>query len=84
MSKTINFQHGGEWFTGGVGKNGSFYAKAQKGKREFMSAEQLASASESIKAAITKAANRTKTSDSPVAKELGALAAELLGDEAEG
>ena len=82
--KTINFQHNGEWYTGGVGKNGAFYAKAQKGKREFMTADQLVEASESIKVAINKAANRTKTSDSAVAKELGALATELLGDEAEG
>lgn len=86
MSKIqFNFQlKDGQWATGGVGSNGSFYAKLQKGKREFLSEQQLLENVDAIKAAIAKRKDRSKTSDSAVAKELGALCAELLGDEAEG
>lgn len=81
----INFKmKDGTWATGGVGTNGSFWAKTQKGKREFLTPDQLIENKEVIMEAIAKRKNRTMTSDSPVAKELGALCTELLGDETEG
>lgn len=83
MSK-FNFKGvDGNWYSAGV-TNGSLWAKAQKGERKFMTEAELIANVEPIREAIAKKGSNTVTANSAIAKELGALASEVLGDGTEG
>lgn len=73
----------GQWASVGV-SNGSLWAKYQKGERKFLTEQELIANATQIKEALAARKNRSQTSESAIAKELGALALEVLGEETEG